>query len=150
MSDTKFRLVIPSATEHLNEVRKFVAQHALGAGLMERAVEECQLAVDEACTNIIKHAYEGQSDCQVEIRVTVERGRLTVRILDNGKAFDQSTYKKPNLKAFMRQGKRGGFGVSIMRRLMDQVEYRSNQGMNETFLVKNRRRQRSAAGAKPK
>lgn len=99
-------------------------------------VEQFKIAVDEACTNVIKHAYKGEDGHRIEIAVIVEDDRFTVRIRDRGEAFDPTHYAEPNLFKFAKRRRAGGFGVHIMRRLMDDVEYRSRGKVNEVFLTK--------------
>ncbi len=134
-----FTLAVTSSLRHLRQVRRFVVRHATNADFSDDAVEAFKLAVDEACTNIIKHAYEGKSGHKVEITIIVDPSCFTVRICDDGKPFDASTYSEPQLRLLTKQRRSGGLGVHIIRRLMDQVEYRTRDGKNEICLVKYRR-----------
>lgn len=143
MARSVYTLNIPSSTRYLEDVRRFVTNHAQGADLPENAVEEFKIAVDEACTNIIKHAYKGDEARQVDVAVIVEPDRFTVRIRDEGEAFNQAQYEEPNLLEAVHRRRAGGLGVHIMRRLMDRVEYRTRGGVNEVQLTKYR-------GAKPR
>ena len=54
------RLQVPGQFDHLEQISKFVEQSGVEAGLDTTAICRCQLAVDEACTNIIEHAYQGE------------------------------------------------------------------------------------------
>ena len=56
--------------------------HASKAGFTELVVEQVKMAVDEACTNVIEHAYEGQNEQPVEIAIIVTEDDFTVRIRD--------------------------------------------------------------------
>lgn len=129
---------IPSSTRYLEDVRRFVETHALEANLPEQTVEQFKIAVDEACANVIEHAYQGQEDHRVDLAVIVEADRFTVRIRDRGVPFNLNTYREPNLMEMAKRRKAGGFGVHIMRRLMDRVEYRSRGQVNEVLLTKFR------------
>ncbi len=139
MASSTYTLAVPSSLRHLHKVRRFVVQHATNANFPEDAVEACKLAADEACTNIIKHAYEGQPGHQVDIVIAVDPHRLVVRICDDGKSFDDAHYSEPDVAILTKQGQSGGLGVHIIRRLMDQVEYRTRDGRNEICLVKYRK-----------
>ncbi len=129
---------IPSSTRYLEDVRRFVEMHAVEAELPETIVEQFKLAVDEACTNVIEHAYGGDETQKVELAVIIDHDRFTVRIRDKGTPFNRSTYQEPNLLEFTKRGKSGGLGVHIMRRLMDRVEYRTRGQTNEVLLTKYR------------
>ncbi len=130
---------ILSRTDNLLEVREFVGSAARTFGFSEEDVANIVLAVDEACTNIIKHAYEYAKDKEIEISLFLSNRSLEVRIYDNGRSFDPSTLRPPELKEHMGHQRRGGLGVYLMKRLMDKVEYHFNPGKrNEVCLTKYR------------
>jgi len=129
-------LTIPSSTRFLEDVREFITTHATEAEFSESSVEQLKMAVDEACTNVIEHAYAGQSEQPIEIAVSIQPDKLTIRIRDKGRGFDQQSYEEPDLVKYAKSRKSGGFGVHIMRRLMDDVIYRKGGGFNECCMVK--------------
>lgn len=133
-----YTLTIPSSTRYLEDARRFVETYAAQADFPDTTVQQFKMAVDEACTNIIEHAYGGEADHPIDIAVIVEPARFTVRIRDKGLAFDPATYQEPNLFEFAKKRRSGGFGVLIMRRLMDHVEYRTRGKVNEVYLTKYR------------
>ncbi len=138
MAQSVYKITIPSSTRYLEDVRQFVERHALQANLPEEAVEQLKVAVDEACTNVIEHAYKGESEHQIDIAVIVKPDRLTIRIRDEGESFEPEQYEEPDIFEFARRHKKGGFGVHIMRRLMDRVEYHSRGKINECSMTKYR------------
>ena len=138
MASHTHKLTIPSSTRYLEDVREFVTQKAKSAGFADSVVEQLKIAVDEACTNVIKHAYGGEGEHVIDIVVILLSDKLEVRIKDRGRSFDPNDYSEPNLIEFAKTGKSGGLGVHIMNRLMDRVEYRSGGGVNECCLVKYR------------
>lgn len=99
-------------------------------------VEQVKIAVDEACANVIKHAYKGGEGLPIDVSVIVEQDHCTVSIRDQGESFRPNDYTMPDIFEAARQRRHGGFGVQIMRRLMDQVEYRSQGRTNEVCLTK--------------
>ena len=144
MSSTTYTLAIPSKLRHLRKVRHFVARHTKDARFPDHTVEAIKLAVDEACSNVIKHAYGGKSGHSVEINLTVTPSCLTVTICDHGRPFDETSYTTPEIPQLVKQKRSGGLGVHIIRQLMDEVEYQSVQGRNELRLVINRSPQERA------
>jgi serine/threonine-protein kinase RsbW len=130
---------IPSRTENLLEVREFVGTAARSFGFSEEDIANIVLAVDEACTNIIKHAYQYANDREIEVTILPSQQSFEIRIFDNGKAFDPEALRPPNLKEHIGHHRRGGLGVYLMKRLMDKVEYSFNPGKkNEVRLIKYR------------
>lgn len=135
---TTHHLTVSSETRYLGEVRRFVARHAEGADLSEQAVQQLRMAVDEACANVIEHAYEGDASREIDVAVIVAPGRFTVRIRDEGRPFQQEQYNTPNVRELVKHRRSGGLGVQLMHRLMDRVEYRTREGTNEVHLTKYR------------
>lgn len=138
MARTIHTKTIPSSTRYLEDVRRFVVTHAQQAQLPEDAVEQFRIAVDEACTNVIEHAYHGQDGHEVDIAIIVDPDRFTVRIRDEGDPFKESSYHEPDLVELTRKRRKGGLGVHIIRRLMDRVEYRTRGRVNEIRMTKFR------------
>lgn len=129
-------LTIPSSTRFLEDVREFVETHAEHANFSEMAVTQMKMAVDEACTNVIEHSYGGQSGHSIDIAILIYPEKLVVVIKDKGIQFDRKAYKEPNLIEFAKSKKSGGFGVHLMRKLMDEVEYKHASGVNECWMTK--------------
>ncbi|MBN2183692.1 MAG: anti-sigma factor antagonist [Candidatus Krumholzibacteriota bacterium] len=130
-----FRLKIPAEENNLGEVRDFVADICVRAGFSKRETNNTKLAMDEACTNIIKHAYKDSAG-QIEIEVTAEYGKLEITVLDQGKAFEWSKIKDPDLQRYVEIGKKGGLGVFLMNRLMDGLDYQSTEAGNRLLMTK--------------
>jgi serine/threonine-protein kinase RsbW len=138
VSRSTHTLTLPAATRSLADVRRFVAERAQEAHMERAAVEQIKLAVDEACANVVKHAYAGADDATFDVDVDVTGERFEVRIRDRGAAFDRSAYQQPNLARSIQKRRRGGLGVHLMQRLMDSVEYRTSPAGNEVRMVKYR------------
>lgn len=136
MAATTHTLTIPSSTRFLEDVRKFVTTHAAAAEYSESSVEQLKIAVDEACSNVIKHAYEGRGDNPIDITVIIQPEKITVKIRDKGRSFNSKNYCEPDLIRYAKSKKSGGFGVHLMHKLMDEVKYRSRGDVNECCLVK--------------
>ena len=128
---------ILSRTDNLLEVREFVGDAARACGFSEEEAANIVLAVDEACTNIIKHAYQYATDKEIEVAIQYNKNSFEIRIFDSGKSFDPSTIRQPNLTDHIGHRKRGGLGVYLMKKLMDKVEYNFRRGKrNEVRLIK--------------
>ena len=130
-------ITVSASTENLALIRAFVAEQALKNGLAEKTIDEIRLAVDEAFTNIIKHAYNFDSNKKVSLKTGMENATFWISICDEGKPYDPGTYTEPNISERIKEGKRGGVGVFLIKKLMDKVEYRSFGLKNEIKLIKN-------------
>ncbi len=131
-------LNIESRTERLIAVREFVSSAARDFGFGDEDVSKIALAVDEACTNIIKHAYKFDPGKSITITVRGRNGAFEIVIQDFGREFDPSKIPTPDMKEYLTHFRRGGLGVYLMKSLMDGVEYAIVPGKkNEVRLTKN-------------
>lgn len=133
-----YKKTVGASTENLSDIRDFVAGRAKDYGFDDNIVEDIRLAVDEACTNIIKHAYNNDPKEKLEITIEVDDQKFMIYLVDRGEGFDVKTYQKPNLKKQIEQRKRGGMGVHLMVNLMDDVTYQVKNNMNVLYMCKNR------------
>jgi serine/threonine-protein kinase RsbW len=96
-----------------------------------------QLAAHEACTNIVGHAYAGTNSASDRIIIALsllpQPRRLQIELRDTGKPFDPEVVPVPSLE----QAQVHGYGLFLMRNLMDTVTYKSQVGDNYWCLVKN-------------
>ncbi len=121
---------IPAACE-------FVARAAIQAGLDEHAVYHCQLAVDEACTNIVEHGYELRGDNHViDVVCREDAVRFTILILDDAPAFNPLTLPEPDPTASLDARGSGGWGIHFIRKFMDEVSYSRDYQRNCLTLSK--------------
>ncbi|MBI3579145.1 MAG: ATP-binding protein [Ignavibacteriales bacterium] len=133
----KISKTIESRTDHLLEVREFVLEAARQFGFSEEEASKIVLAVDEACTNVIKHAYQNAPDKIIQVEISRDKDAFQVSILDEGRSFNPTALKTPDLKQHLAHFRRGGLGVYLMRTLMDKVEYNFAPGRkNEVRLIK--------------
>ncbi len=134
-----YRLKLPASSENLDIVRKFISGIAANMGFTEEDIYQIELAVDEACTNVIKHAYNDNENVEKIINVTVheKRDRIVITIADKGHGFDPGVLEPPDMKKFLKSGKRGGLGVHLIKTLMDEVTFNIKPGVrNEVKMVK--------------
>lgn len=127
-----------ASTKHLAEVRDFVAEHASEFGFGSQEISDIRLAVDEAFTNIIKHAYKDDGQQSVKVSLGHNSETFWISLFDSGKSFSLTDYKEPDIKEKIKQKKRGGVGVYLIKKLMDDVEYLHEGPQNEIRMTKKR------------
>lgn len=130
-------LHIESRTERLIAVREFVSEAAREFGFGDEDVSKIALAVDEACTNVIKHAYQFDPNRDISVTVKRKNSAFEVTIMDTGSGFDPGRVHAPDMKEYLTHFRKGGLGVYLMKSLMDKVEYEIEPGKrNEVRLTK--------------
>ncbi|WP_119066763.1 anti-sigma factor antagonist [Aggregatilinea lenta] len=126
----------------LDDVRlacDMVVDAAESAALDERAVYHCQMAVDEALTNIIEHGYAYETDGNaIEVCCTVEHDRFVITITDDSPAFNPLGHTAPDPSEPLDTREPGGWGIYFIRKLMDDVSYARVNDHNQLVLIKNR------------
>jgi serine/threonine-protein kinase RsbW len=131
------KLKIQSRTENLSVIREFIQSAAEEVGMKPGVTEDVMLAVDEACTNIMKHAYKSYPDGEILLKLKYSDHKLTIIIVDYGNSFHPENVPDPDLQKYYRQHRVGGLGMYLMKTLMDEVSYNSVPGKyNEVYLTK--------------
>jgi serine/threonine-protein kinase RsbW len=129
----------PARFEFLDEIRDLVAEVAREGGFSEKEIYSLLLAADEAASNIIEHAYAGISNASLDVTSEVDGDEIIITMRDNGKPFDPSKVKHPNLKADLSERQIGGLGVYLMRKLMDSVQYEANSRTGNLLTMTKRK-----------
>lgn len=134
----EYQLRIPSETDNLELIREFVSKVASKIGFDSDDVGKIELACDEACTNVIKHAYDTQNNKKsLDVLIKIDFDRFTLIVTDHGKGFNPENIKMPNMKKYLAELKVGGLGIYLMKTLMDEVDYNIKPGVkNQVKMVK--------------
>ena len=137
----RLELTVASDLENLAQIAEFVTDAALRLGLDEKQAFEVQMATDEACANVVEHAYGPGGVGEILIRCEVEGGDFVVTICDHGRSFDPDQVPEPDLTCPLEGRQIGGLGLFFMRKLMDRVDFYSDPDTgNELRMYKRRSR----------
>jgi len=115
-------------------LRGVVEQLATVAGFSEKDCRSITLAIDEACTNIIRHAYECRDDGRIELLCREHDDRVEFILTDYGRPVDLARLRSRSLD----EVREGGLGTHLIAFAMDQVEYDRVNNANQLRLVKYR------------
>lgn len=123
--------------EKLREIRKFVIGVLEEYGLSDVDINKLVLAVDEICANLIIHSHNCNAEEFIELRIKIKKGEgITFEITDQGIGFNASNYAEPDLKDIVKQKKKGGVGLLLVKRIMDNIEFKSENSHNTCRLYK--------------
>ena len=133
-------MTVPGRYESLSEMSEFVTAAVRDASWDEDQIFHVQVAVDEACSNIIEHAYGPDHSGQVTLTCCVAgQGDLVITIHDHGRPFDPATVPDPPIGAELDNLPEGGLGLYFMRKLMDQVTFRFDREQGNVLTMVKRR-----------
>ena len=105
----------------LPRIIEFVVEWLAGRGL-GRYSFQLETAVDEASTNVVKYAYQGQAGF-FQISCELQGKDIVITIRDHGRQFDPNSVPLPDVGADLENRRVGGLGIYMMKKLMDEVRY---------------------------
>src|SRR5574340_174268 len=132
------RLTVQGRYEFIPTITAFIEEAAQAAGLSEDEAFHCRMAVDEACTNIIEHAYGGEDRGLIEVTCNIESGVCSIQIVDHGKPFDPDNIPTPGIGNHLDEIRPGGIGLHLMRQMMDNIRFEFAEAHNTLTMIKNR------------
>ncbi|MGD0092983.1 MAG: ATP-binding protein [Planctomycetota bacterium] len=143
VSSTHCEFVVPPETSCLAHLRKLVTDALNNASFSPAKVNLIALAVDEAVANIMEHGYGGDSGraelqgAKIAVLLDLTPELLIITIRDKCVRFDPRSAPEVDLKEQIKTKKRGGLGVYLIKRIMDEVNYITRENSeNELQLVK--------------
>jgi len=129
-------LTVPAQLDSLAVISEFVNSATHRAQMSEREAWQVQLAVDEAATNIIQHAYAEVDTGVIQLKWLIEAGELQITLVDNGRPFDPTQVPAPDIHSPFEDRQAGGLGIYLMHKLMDTVAFDFDDAANTLVLRK--------------
>lgn len=125
----------PATLDNLKNVRLFLTSFLKNHNIEDVIINQIELGVDEAASNIIKHSYKGENkDKEINIKLEISKKKISIHLFDNGDPADPKKIKPRDLKEI----KTGGLGTHFIQEVMDEVKWKnkSEGWANHLTLVK--------------
>jgi serine/threonine-protein kinase RsbW len=135
----RYRLELPAKGENLDLICQFIGGIAGKMGFCEQHIYQIELIVDEACANVVKHAYKKRVTPREIIQLTVEKhaDKIEIAVADRGGGFDPAALKTPDMDVYLKNSLNGGLGLHLIKQFSDDVKFDINPGIrNEVKMVK--------------
>ena len=116
-------LVFPGRYDSLSKIDTFIREIAQKAELDDFVIYTVEMAVDEACSNIIEHAYQGEDKGNITCTCAVDEKGLTIVLLDTGRPFNPNLITPPDVDAALEDREAHGLGLFFIQKWMDRVEF---------------------------
>lgn len=134
-------MTFPGNYASLAAIADFVRQAAKDQGLDDFATYMVETAVDEACSNIIEHAYGGENVGEIEVTAQINPDNLTLVLHDKGRPFQPENIPEPDIHASLEEMPGHGLGLFFIRKWMDEVSFSFSQEYgNRLTMVKRKER----------
>jgi len=135
--ERSFELTLKAEISEIPRVSAALENVMLGHSFSNEEILDAQLAVEEAVTNIIMHGYEGHAG-EIHITCHATRGIIEIQIEDTAPLFNPLSVPDPDVTTDIHDRRMGGLGIFLIRRVMDDVMYRNDQGKNILVLIKRK------------
>ena len=131
------KLKLSCCTSALVELRSFLQRSLKAYGFSEVDRHQVTLAVEEVCTNLIIHSHASNPKEVIYLEVKELEKKLAIEFTDKGDAFNLLEYEVPDLKKVIEEKRKGGIGILLVKKIMDEIEFESKNGKNTCRLIKN-------------
>lgn len=136
MTET-FRITRAAHLEALEDFRAFIKEHCAGKDrINDEVLYDLQLAVDEACTNIMTHGYADMDPGSVILNLEIDPHQVVITITDFGHSFEPGSAPTPDIHAPIEERKESGFGIFFIQQSVDQMDYKVTEDGNKLILTK--------------
>lgn len=132
-----------ASEKQLEEVTSYVEQVLEEGGCPAKTAMQISVCAEEIFVNIAKYAYTEREE-NVSLGIKCEEGQVIMRFTDHGVPYDPLSRKDPDVKLSTEQREIGGLGIYIVKKTMDDVQYKYQNGKNILTLKKNYLRQETA------
>jgi sigma-B regulation protein RsbU (phosphoserine phosphatase) len=131
-------LRLGSALSEVTRADEWLQAFCRETGVSAEAADDLRLALEEALANVARHGYKDTDAGEIELRVSLAGERVRMEVRDRARPFNPLETAPPDLEAPLDERPIGGLGVHLLRRLMDRVDYKREEGENRLVLERRR------------
>ncbi|MHB1001790.1 MAG: ATP-binding protein [Armatimonadota bacterium] len=133
LSSDTIELRAPSRPEYISIIRALITDIAQRMALSKTEIEDLQVSISEACTNVVCHAYPDDTEYQeILVRCSSSDTQVILEVIDTGNGFRKSSLRSG------RASRRNGYGLILIRQLMDEVSLDTSDDRGTLIrMVKN-------------
>lgn len=121
---------------NLQQVRDFVRKSLSDNGMKDPDAYMTVLAVDEICANLMIHSNSCDDKKEINLDLSFLDNLLKITITDYGISFNYGSHSDTSVEALIADKRKGGLGLTLVKRIMDEVRYETNSGQNCWVLSK--------------
>lgn len=130
------KIMLKNNLSEIRKVREGIEDFGRSNKLSKEDTFDANLALEEIVVNIISYAYKNNEERLIEVDLKVNEVELEMKVKDDGKQFDPLAKSAPNCKVPLEQKEPGGWGIHLVRNIMDELEYRRRNEKNILIMRK--------------
>lgn len=130
-------LAVPAEAAHLPELTRSLQEFWSAAGLPAAQAHAFELALEEVFMNVVMHGSPAGTVPRVELSVSLVDGGVTMTVEDDGPKFDPLSLPPPDVTSGVSERRIGGYGVHLVRQMMDVVSYQRVGARNQLRMSKH-------------
>jgi serine/threonine-protein kinase RsbW len=130
------RITVSSDAAGLRAAKDFVERFAAAQQLADPERAYLHLVVEELLTNLVKYGYDLGRIGEAELILARDADRVTLTVIDDGRAFDPLTAPSPDLEQAVEDRPIGGLGIHLIRSLAEEARYERIDGRNHLTLTR--------------
>ncbi len=123
-------------TSELAELRKYLQSRLESSPISDALKLQLILAVEEVCANLIIHSHNCDKSEHIQVLVSQNQKEIVFEIRDQGNAFNILEYNTPEIKEVVGEKRKGGLGIILIKKIMDEIKFSTANGTNICSLVK--------------
>ncbi|MDH5396691.1 MAG: ATP-binding protein [Cyclobacteriaceae bacterium] len=133
----KYSCTIPCEKEKLKDLREFVQASLNNHDLSEQDISALVIAIDEICANLIIHSHKCNPGHSIELVIKILKDKgIEFNIFDCGEKFDINNYTPPSIEEIIKTRRKGGIGLILVKKIMDEIEFLPGPDQNICRLFK--------------
>ena len=127
---------ITNRRDQIDTVRKFFDDYSKENKLTEKTVHDIQMALDELLTNIVKYGYEDKDEHKIDVHFGINNDVVNVEIVDDSIPYNILDQENPDISLSVDDKPIGGLGIFLIKKLMSNVDYYTENGKNHLVMTK--------------
>lgn len=131
-----FYLTLPAKPRFVSVLIDFIQSLFRKLGIKKHLLEDIIISVDEVFTNIVMHAYRDIDNKYVDVRIDLTKNGIYFTISDCGEKWNFKSIPDPDIPLKIAGKQKGGYGIYIIKRLMDRVDFKREKEKNQVVLFK--------------
>jgi serine/threonine-protein kinase RsbW len=135
----QYKYRVSCQKDRLKKIRSFINKSLKKHLHSEEDIHFLVLAVDEVCTNLIVHTHNCNPKEFLDLNVSVSNQHIVFEIRDTGNIFNIIDYKEPTIEQLIAEGRQGGLGLNLVKKIIDKIEISRENNLTVYKLFKSLR-----------